>query len=599
MEPISLQTHFWDTTSATQDQASHEIIFSEASVKLIQELGKLLKKRANEKILKQEFKKLSPSSLTQVLKSFLKENIAEINLPSEHFISTLAASLDIEPLQEGLKEKIPNLLKEARSQLGIAKYHLEHLAQKTQHSFASRLKKIFDSLLVIFDSILISYGVTDLFKPAEDSFDSHMKVQNMMMLSMMFSGLASLTVPLFGPLIGGLAVGAALILLVAISLIWPRIKPLPAVLPVTSENISQQVLQRPFEIEGRKETLDKIADILKMNKHPILVGPSRVGKTLTSLAFVNAVFKGEYPELKKLTFFGMNTSELLSNREFSSFGGGTSLAKICKAIEYNEDKVCLILDEIHNAGKEKLAERLKTLLDEKGKFRHVIGITTKIEFDQCIKPNPAFSARFVEVEIVSTDQEETEKILSDAILKSPVQPMVSSVNYLYKKATQNSNLPQPMTAITLLKKCINKVSDTQKPALEAKICQVTIKINSLKAQMAATRGKDQSILAAIEELEQKLTQYQDKLALQKKEVASLYASKKLYDQLYVKQSQTIIKISKVGQNLLKKDPYHLKVYALLSQFLLPLLEKYLQKQSQKLGIDLFIDEQLIDQVSEK
>jgi len=439
--------------------------------------------------------------------------------------------------------------------------------------------------------------VTDLFKTAEDSFDSQMKVQSLMMLSMLFSGLTSIAIPVLGPLAGALLVGGALLLLVMISLIWPKIKPLPAELPVSSENLSREVLKAPFEIEGREQTLNRMADILKMNKHPILIGPTRVGKTLTSRAFVNAVAKGKYPELKKLTFYAVNTTELLG-RDLSFFGGGGTLKKICKAIEYREDEVCLVLDEVHNAGKEKLAERLKTLMDEGGKFRHVIGITTHSEYEQYIKTNPAFSARFVPVEVVNTDADETEKILSDAVLKSSLKPKIDSISYLYQKAAKDPTLPQPMASLTLLKKCMNKVSDTQQSLLDEEMTRIKIRMDSLNAKMAATGRKDPEMLRELQEVSRRLIDLEQESARQKGAIAQLYLTKKYHDQLDLKKNQLILKISKVQQNLSQKDAFNLLQYLLIDEYLIPALDSYLRSLSKQLGIELYIDEEMIDKLAD-
>ena len=161
-----------------------------------------------------------------------------------------------------------------------------------------------------------------------------------------------------------------------------------------------------FLAQGRKESLDEMANIIKMNRHPILIGSSYVGKTLTAKAFALAIERGDYPELKGKIVFRINTADLISQKAEINI-----LNKISEMMGRHRQDIILVLDDIHLAYKnnEKIAEQLKLFLDENGAFPHVIGITTNKEYDNYIKDNNHFSLRFDRVNIENTSQNETLK----------------------------------------------------------------------------------------------------------------------------------------------------------------------------------------------
>src|SRR5205085_1295374 len=151
------------------------------------------------------------------------------------------------------------------------------------------------------------------------------------------------------------------------------IKPKTTHLPANAENWTKQVQNGGFVAQGRKESLDEIANIIKMNRHAILVGPSRVGKSLTAKAFAQAVERGDYPELKGKVVFRINTTDIVGQKASFLGGGNNILNKISAAMGRHRDDIILVLDEIHMACKnnEKIADQLKTFLDEAGEFPHV------------------------------------------------------------------------------------------------------------------------------------------------------------------------------------------------------------------------------------
>ena len=187
---------------------------------------------------------------------------------------------------------------------------------------------------------------------------------------------------------------------------------MPKVLMTGVNNWTQEVRNGTIVYSGRKESLDEIAAIIKRNRHPILIGPSRTGKSATAKAFAKAIERGDYPELKGMSVFYINTATICNFKEgYTQTGASMVLNHICKQMGRHADKIIIVFDEIHNACKEtsNLAEILKPYLDEHGRLPHIIGITTEQEYNTNVKRNVAFSNRFDKVDIKNTEEERNAK----------------------------------------------------------------------------------------------------------------------------------------------------------------------------------------------
>ncbi len=283
-------------------------------------------------------------------------------------------------------------------------------------------------------------------------------------------------------------------------------------------------------------------------------------------------------------------------------GGESILKKISNAMAHNRHNVILVLDEIHMAckNKEKIADQLKTYLDENGDFPHVIGITTETEYNEHVKENTAFSLRFDKVDIISTDVDKTIGILSDTILRDSSKPLVEDevLEQIYEIGNEDPEMPQPAASIKILKKCINLTRKTQKTETEERITELSDKILSLQTQAAAYRSLNNKF-------EEKISQYeQEKGALEKlqsehqKELNLLFKSKELLDRVTSERYRSILEISKIAQGALNtQSEKQLKMYLLLQKFLEPLLKSFIKEKSNKVGVKMVVDTALVKQVT--
>lgn len=587
-------------------QNNPKIILSSESSDILKNLKGINNKyffQSNSSLVK-KLSTVKSDELTKILKCFLMEAVQEnIITDPVKFLDQLANMLPCDKLQDALKNDFENPLNEAKGMFEEAKHYLQMNYGTTSPNIRSRISSVLDGIIVVIESLISAFGLGDFFKPADNEVLAEAKSNKIMILLSLFSTISATLLPVLGAATGGLIIGGTLLAIAALSIIWPFIKPKTTHLP-TAENWTKQIQSEGFAAQGRKESLDEIADIIKLNRHPILVGPSRVGKSLTAKAFAKAVENGDYPELKGKVVFRINTSDLVGHKA-SLFGGGNNILKnISAEMGRHREDIILVLDEIHVAcrNNEKIAEQLKTFLDEGGKFPHVIGITTEEEYEKHVKDNNAFALRFDKVQIENTNEVETLKILGDALLSAQSKPLIKegALNRIYEKSLVPEDAPQPTTSLKLLKQCINRTVKVQKSPLQNKITEVSTKILSLRSQAAASRGRKKEARIEIAGLEKQISALKMELIEEQKELNKLFKSKDLLDRVTKETYLSVLKISAIAQNKLgPKDEKQLKLFLLLHGFLARSLEDYISEKSSKLGIKTFIDAELIDEIAKQ
>ena len=146
-----------------------------------------------------------------------------------------------------------------------AKYYIQ-TTQGPAFQFKAAFSTALDSIISVFETILTTFGIGDLFKPSESEIHSEIKSQRMMMLMSLFQMIVGVVALVEVPAIG-VYIGAAFLVIGALSLLWPFIKPAPHSLPGDAVNWTRQIQKKGCIAQGRQESLEQIADILKMNRH--------------------------------------------------------------------------------------------------------------------------------------------------------------------------------------------------------------------------------------------------------------------------------------------------------------------------------------------
>lgn len=453
------------------------------------------------------------------------EQLAQI-LPLEILEKVIERHFDTdEPLLDQVKEKAleTKLYLEA---------HTEH-----EQTWGEFFRKIFSSILVAIESIVMAFGIPDLFKSSDDKFSSEFKFQKISMILAFITAISTICVPLLGAVAGSLVVAGLFGSLILLSIIFPYIAPIPSTLP-KCENWSQKCRDGLLDhAEGRKSEVDMVAQTLMQgNKHAMIIGQSGVGKTQIVKGLIHAIRRGDYPELKGKEVFYVNTAELISDR-----GWNISKSELVNAIAdkmgRHRDDIVLVMDEIHLACQQReevaMGDQLKTMLDPgSGKFPHIIGITTKKEYERdIVANNPAFARRFKLVEVESTNEDETIAILHEHLLKKAPEVIAEEgvLEYLYAKVKENfPEGPQPFTALNILSEAIQYLSDGD-------ILEKQQRLEKLKFQRSAAtlrRSKKDgsaSLSSTIRDLQQEIER-EKQLLTQLREKARVFA--RVNDRIY-------------------------------------------------------------------
>lgn len=530
----------------------------------------------------------------------------------------LAEEIPLEKLQEVVRARYPTFegaVEAAKDKLETAKYYLEKTKEQGSSSFKNKIQSVLDAMNRLLETLLSSFGIADLFKSAENDFQSESKGQKVFSLLHMFTLLSSIALPLLGATLAGYIIGGVLLGIVVLSLIYPHIRPMPRHLPQGIDWTDKLRAGTLDVMEGRKKVHDAIAHRLISNKtvkkYPLLLGKSGVGKTETVKAFTAAVERGDYPELKGKEVFYFNVADIVNYKEMLG-GGNKILAKIKEKIGRHRENVILVFDEVHlacikNTGSD-IGNQLKSLLDPGNEnFPYVIAMTTEEEYYRDIlKNNKAFARRFQCIGIESTDEVETLSIVRDTLLKQAPHVKVEdgALAHLIDATTQAfPQMPQPAIAINVLSQCIQKTADTQKSPLEERVEETRKKIRAMHSEDATLQGdafishggKEQRQL--LETLQQEARFFEAQLTQDKEKIKALFDAR---DKLGCAKNalfESVVKVSAFRPGALSnKEKKKAGAFLLLAYFLSPALDGWIQKEGQKLNLSTAIDQELIDQV---
>lgn len=513
--------------------------------------------------------------------------------PYANATKVLAKFARIFPGQEA-KEGEEDLF--CKDNVAAAKLHLESIALKHHISLNARLSTFMVNLASAVENILNGLGIADFLEPSDNPMLASFKANKLVTLINIFMVVSSVLIASLGPTRGGTISGLVFGGLSGTSIIWKSIRPLPPMLPGDPENWTQQICDgklRPLAL--REEVLDEISETFKSNRHVLLLGQSRGGKTQTAKAFAKAVERGDYPHLAGKKVFKWNGSDLANHKPSSLGGGGSIIHDIEKAVGKNRDNIIIVIDEAHalfqnDSG---LGAQLLSFLDEGSPFKHVIAITTDKDFQTYIVPKDpanAFANRFVPMKIQQMTQEETEAILVHNLRQSPSFPIVDE-GILAKMATHGgASVPQPYTATNILKKAIEIVGlDPFKlEELAQKKPSKTVQSSKVSAGKLCHKPKGE-----VEVVDQGAV---NELARRKKVYAELMRQKALIFQVTKAKFEAVVKGAALPANSSKRREIEMQIETL--EAFEASLTADLKKRAGAEGFKLIIDDQVLQEAIE-
>ena len=533
-------------------------------------------------------------------------------------VEALATTISCEDLQATIQAKLPHFTDAINIANKMSKevlYFLNQTETSSHFSLSAQLEDILEGSLALLESIITTLGIADFLTPAETDLEANFKAQKMMNLLTFFSLLAAIFIPLLGEIIGAAIIVSLFVGISLLSILYPHIQPVPTTLP-RAENWTRQIQEGRFlPIESRRHTLDLIAEVLssknRLKTHPLLVGKSGVGKNELIKAFARALERGDYPQLQGKQIVYINMADLCHDKKAS--GARRALFRISKAMGRHRDKFILVFDKIHlpcrNGEYAALLEQLKTFFGAGHEnFPHVIATTTPDEYaEHILGANPSFDRCFKRIVVESTNEIETLDTLSNALLHQAPQAIVQpgSLKLLIEKTNQvyGTTMPQPITSLTLLSKCIERVSESQRLPIESQVESIQMEIQSLTAQAAVEYGRaflpepDDKDHARLEKLQVDLSKLTEPLREQREKLQMLLQNKKNLFAVKVATCKAAAKVAKLSRDTLSGEQQNsINTFLLLSYFLAPSFEKIIKQQSADLQVQAVIDDKLIESV---
>lgn len=537
---------------------------------------------------------LSPKSTLSALQVTLNSLCDELTNSDPthlfHHIDTLVQNQSLETLAAACAINPLDALKQAKNTLVEADCYLQATKSDAPPSLRARFHDAVAALIAAIESVI--QAITRFFESSK-KMGFNFKSEMTMVLLALSTAIAKLVVPIFGTEATISIVAAFIAVIAALSIISKRFKPAPDYLPYNAENWTIEVRRTTDDINARRDSLDEIATILKMNRHPLLVGSSPVGNRITAKAFAQAIARGDYPELKDKVVFRYNTANLVNDEETNS------LQHIAQEMGRHRKDMILVFDNIHMACKDEatLGDLFKTYLHG-GEFPHVIGITTTEEYDAHLLSNTAFARQFDRVDIRSTDYNETLKMLSEAVLKSGSKPMVKgdALQYLYERSG-GDRVPQPAGALDLLQRCIDATEKIEKSPNEQRLNGTARHLESLRAQAAVNRCGEVSV-DLIASLEDQLKILKDIADQEAGDIYQLRRTRLRLNQVIAETYRSVLKLACAKQDSMTRvEVFQLKRFVVLRKFFNPILQDKIGALSEKLGVSSSIDRALIDRLS--
>ncbi len=436
--------------------------------------------------------KLTPKEYGQLFDRLINKGIEGKGLVGLQNALSLLTSEEVENLlQKAIVESKKNP-EETLEAFAIAQEEYSKLLTTTKESFFKRQGSTFIRMFCNFiDSALLSLHLTDIGRETTSSWEateqlySYAKILSYPVL--IFTALTTFCAPLVALIVTGAVVATAAIAIYSY-VTW--FQAAPNTLESTINMVEEAKMGTLQPVLAREAKIDEILNCLANSSdghraHPLLCGPTGVGKTEIVRGIAQRLALGNVPEnLKGKKLLAINTAELLERANRSA--GDNTLQHLLNRMGKNKDEYIIFFDEVHNAMMKKtLGERMKTILDTNpNSLRYCIGATTQLEYTKHIEPDLAFARRFEKIEVEPTGKEQTVLIMREMLKREAPDVSVDEtmLEKIFEMASQKlPNMYQPSSSIHVLAKALGRLKRYSTPQIQKnqqKLANLTSRVHA-------------------------------------------------------------------------------------------------------------------------
>lgn len=408
-------------------------------------------------LLRTHIAQLPPEQKRDLFLEIVKITIEE---ESHLLMDRIATLVTDQEVSESIQNIPPN------ADIKILREQLLKDFQKKQHELSdiakANQKSLLDIVYKVLDTILMASSFFKLGQMPASAWEASFLLTTYIQLFAMPFLLASKLTLILGSSLLGTVTTFALLATLGLSL-YLRANRKDGVKEIHfCENLT--ALAREGRLEkyvGREKELDQIKDFLissnpQARLHPLVIGPSQIGKSTLFYMLAQDIASGKIPELKGKELYILHTADLVTTN--LNVSPRETLQRILDSIGYDSGRVILFFEELAAGINGPLQQQLNSLFDTSPRsLSFVCASTTISEYEKTIKGTP-LDNRVQKIVLDSLDAPKT--IESLQCLADTLAPELALSDALFNKIVEKTkNLPQPKSAkdvlsfaLTLLKK---------------------------------------------------------------------------------------------------------------------------------------------------
>lgn len=553
-----------------------------------------------------EISKMRPQELQILLCDFFKELANESPQDAIAKLDILANMISVESLLDSSScETIVEAFETAKINFEEAKNYYSILNEFAINPIKREIIKYLNGIINLIGTIAGLLDITRFANPEQQLNETQLQARASLTIQL-FTLLATIAGTYTVSILSGPITAGIILCVAAFSAAWKYIRPKPNNIG-GFRNLNESIQFGELKASnGNRKLVQKIARVLSEGKCALIVAPTRSGKTESVEAFAKNIVKGVYdndPLLKKQTVHYINTSDLNGVKPSQEGNGAKiTLENISNQMGKYADEITLVFDEIHNAytNQSPLGELLKTRLGNKGKFPHVIAMTTEKEYPTLFAQNEGFGDRFVKIEVENTEINETLGIMSEWCIRNNIEDIYDeeALKEIYNVAAQQKDARFPNAAIQLLKSCVAKTQKSEKSESEISLDDLIARKSERLSLSVSSSNKKESV-KVIQYLNAQIIAAEDKVRMEKPKIEKLYKAR---DQLTIARNEmfkTALKISSVATSVFETSNYsttdkdNLKRILLLDRFMRPSFKNHIKEKANNLDVSALITRNLI------